>query len=120
MKQEILKILQLNKNKWIKGIDLIEHVLDSIWNYGLKYTYSQQAQYLKTPKLRKYIAELRLDGNIIIANQNGYMLTDNLDLIKKYLKSRWCELTKEMKPLKAMANAANMIDQLTIWEKEGE
>lgn len=105
-KELVLTYLKLSKDKWISGKEL-QNYLKQPWEY--KPTISPA-------EIRKIICELRLEGNLIIAGPYGYCLTDNNDLISKYIKSRWGELTREMKPLKAMAEALNMLDQLTLWD----
>lgn len=109
IKNYVIELLHRYKDTWIKGKDIVND-----WNATFNNDQISQAE------LRVIIAELRLEGHRIIAGNLGYMLTDDLKLISKYLKSRWCEVCREMKSFRAMAYSCNMIDQLKLWEKEQE
>lgn len=78
-------------------------------------------QWDKIVELSKNKSEKLFDlinnGKIIIASNKGYKLTQNKEEIGKYLKSRWGELTREMKTLKNMGYACNFTDeQIKLWE----
>lgn len=94
IKVGVYETLTFNKEKWVSFADTF---------YG-------------GANIRKAIRELRENGNVIIAGPKGYMLTDNVELASKYIKSRWNELTKEMKPLKAMSLTLGTQDLLKIGE----
>lgn len=101
-KQKILEILTRHSELWLKN-KIIKSLL-------LQDTQGE----ITDAELRKIIAQLRLEGNIIIAGSKGYMLTNNIERITKYIKSRWGELTREMKPLKEMAKATWTQDLLKL------
>lgn len=102
-KEEILNILKQDKNKWVKGSSLSSYLIWKNRGHNLPQAY-----------IRQCIAQLRLEGNIIIAGNKGYMLTDNIESISKYIKSRWSELVREMKPLKEIARAAGTQNLLKL------
>lgn len=109
-------VFQTNKDIWIKNKDLINKLKDEItiiWGDDFVSEISQA-------HLRQLIKELRKLGYIIIASNLGYKLTTNLDEITHYLKSRWGELTREMKVLKTIAQKSDLIGQLTLWESEAK
>lgn len=109
---KLWQILFYNKNIWIKGSELCFHLSD-IDAYTVKT--------LPKAELRLLIRELRNQGKLIVGSDKGYMLTDDDETIRKYLKSRWIEVKREMKQFGILAKSANYTkEQLTLWENEWE
>lgn len=112
----LLHMFQANKDKWLKN-----STLKGLIDFDIRLQWGMSYYEGITPiRIRQLIKELRQMGHIIIGGNLGYKLTTNLDEIQHYLKSRWGEITREMKSLKAIAQSCNMIDQLKIWENEYE
>ncbi len=85
MKNEILSILNENKEHWVKGSTMVKM-------FNLRGLY----------ELRAYIKELREDGNIIIGGNNGYMLTYDIDKAQEYVNRRMVEIYNEQATLLTM------------------
>ena len=54
---------------------------------------------LSTPFLRKIIANLRIKGNAIVANNKGYFLSNDKKEINNYIQSRMKEINMEIEVL---------------------
>ena len=108
IKDEIKNFLMFYKDKWFKNSEIASYI-NNRWSMNIGEL-----------EVRHSIQELRMEGILIIASPNGYKYTKNLDEIGKYLKARWCEVCREMKSFRVLAQSCNMIDQLKIWENENE
>ncbi len=85
MKNEILKILKENKDKWVKGS-----------------TIKKQLNLRDLQELRAYIKELRQEEHMIIASNKGYMLTNNVEKAQEYFHRRVVEMGEESRTLLMM------------------
>lgn len=84
IKDKVLEYLENNKEKWILGKEICN-------------------EYNVTPiHLRALIQMLRLEGKLIVASHEGYMLTTDKVEIWRYLESREQELNKERKVIDSM------------------
>lgn len=109
IKKCILQCLLQSQINYHKAKDIIYYI------FCYRYVYIGEAE------LRNYINELRNEGNLIIASNKGYKLSKDREEVAKYLKSRWCEVCKEMKTFKTMAYASNFTDeQMKLWENDNE
>ena len=110
-------IFEQNKDIWLKNVMLKDKLTQELakelsieWN---KIDISQA-------HIRQLIKELRQNGCLIIASNMGYKLTTNQSEIQHYLKSRWGELTREMKILKTISIKCDCIDMIPLWESESK